>query len=106
MTNIVKLSMILIISGGLIYTYINMKKEQALKHPNWSMGAKITVDSASGDIVALKQYESNLDSLAGVEFYSGILCRGFVNAHCHSELSRELLPRGADIVVLQGLWLV
>lgn len=25
----------------------NIKKEQALKHPNWSMGAKITIDSAS-----------------------------------------------------------
>ena len=25
----------------------NVRKEQALKHPNWSMGAKITVDSAS-----------------------------------------------------------
>ena len=25
----------------------NMKKEQALKHPNWSMGAKITIDSAT-----------------------------------------------------------
>lgn len=24
-----------------------MKKEQALKHPNWSMGAKITIDSAT-----------------------------------------------------------
>src|SRR5205085_4481179 len=24
-----------------------VKKEQALKHPNWSMGAKITIDSAS-----------------------------------------------------------
>ena len=28
-----------------------------------------------------------LDSTAGVEFYSGVLCPGFVNAHCHSELS-------------------
>ncbi len=26
---------------------VNMKKEQALKHPNWSMGAKITIDSAT-----------------------------------------------------------
>jgi 1-deoxy-D-xylulose-5-phosphate reductoisomerase len=26
---------------------ISVKKEQALKHPNWSMGAKITIDSAS-----------------------------------------------------------
>ena len=25
----------------------NIKKEQALKHPNWSMGAKITIDSAT-----------------------------------------------------------
>lgn len=25
----------------------NVKKEQALKHPNWDMGAKITIDSAS-----------------------------------------------------------
>jgi len=24
-----------------------VKKEQALKHPNWTMGAKITIDSAS-----------------------------------------------------------
>jgi len=29
-------------------TYLkNVKKEQALKHPNWEMGAKITIDSAS-----------------------------------------------------------
>lgn len=26
---------------------VNVKKEQALKHPNWSMGAKITIDSAT-----------------------------------------------------------
>jgi 1-deoxy-D-xylulose-5-phosphate reductoisomerase len=26
---------------------IDVKKEQALKHPNWEMGAKITIDSAS-----------------------------------------------------------
>lgn len=26
---------------------IGVKKEQALKHPNWSMGAKITIDSAT-----------------------------------------------------------
>jgi 1-deoxy-D-xylulose-5-phosphate reductoisomerase len=28
-------------------TLMHVKKEQALKHPNWSMGAKITIDSAS-----------------------------------------------------------
>jgi 1-deoxy-D-xylulose-5-phosphate reductoisomerase len=39
-------------SGGPFYgkdsTFLsNIKKEQALKHPNWVMGAKITIDSAS-----------------------------------------------------------
>ncbi len=29
------------------YQLLTVKKEQALKHPNWDMGAKITIDSAS-----------------------------------------------------------
>ena len=45
-------SIILTASGGPFFgkTYDELKSvtvEQALKHPNWSMGAKITVDSAS-----------------------------------------------------------
>lgn len=43
---------ILTASGGPFRTYTmeqlkNVTKEQALHHPNWSMGAKITIDSAS-----------------------------------------------------------
>lgn len=39
-------------SGGPFYgktkeELINVKKEHALKHPNWSMGSKITIDSAT-----------------------------------------------------------
>jgi 1-deoxy-D-xylulose-5-phosphate reductoisomerase len=26
---------------------VNVKKDHALQHPNWSMGAKITIDSAT-----------------------------------------------------------
>ncbi|MEY2792720.1 MAG: 1-deoxy-D-xylulose 5-phosphate reductoisomerase [Bacteroidota bacterium] len=33
--------------GKKIVDLQNVSKEQALKHPNWSMGAKITIDSAS-----------------------------------------------------------
>ena len=33
--------------GMSIDALYNIKKEQALKHPNWEMGAKITIDSAS-----------------------------------------------------------
>ncbi|MBQ7362802.1 MAG: 1-deoxy-D-xylulose-5-phosphate reductoisomerase, partial [Bacteroidaceae bacterium] len=44
--------LILTASGGPFRTFskeqlANVTKEQALKHPNWSMGAKITIDSAS-----------------------------------------------------------
>ncbi len=43
---------ILTASGGPFFGYTreqleNVTKEQALKHPNWSMGAKITIDSAT-----------------------------------------------------------
>ena len=44
--------MILTASGGPFRTYTmeqlqQVTKAQALKHPNWEMGAKITIDSAS-----------------------------------------------------------
>ena len=49
----------------------------------------LTIDGSTGDIIALEQYAegADLDAMAGVEFYSGVLCRGFVNAHSHIELS-------------------
>ncbi|MDD4699032.1 MAG: 1-deoxy-D-xylulose-5-phosphate reductoisomerase [Oscillospiraceae bacterium] len=45
-------NIILTASGGPFFgkkreELINIKPEQALKHPNWNMGAKITIDSAS-----------------------------------------------------------
>lgn len=47
----------------------------------------ITVDAESREILCIESYDNNLDTTPGVEFYSGILCPGFVNMHCHSELS-------------------
>jgi 1-deoxy-D-xylulose-5-phosphate reductoisomerase len=43
---------ILTASGGPFYSrkpnyLVNVKREHALKHPNWSMGAKISIDSAT-----------------------------------------------------------
>ena len=35
----------------------------------------------------MAQYDGRLDSTPGVEFHSGVLCAGFVNAHSHIELS-------------------
>ena len=45
----------------------------------------VTLDD-EGRIVAVEQWQQ-LDSLAATEFYAGALCAGFVNAHCHAELS-------------------
>lgn len=50
----------------------------------------ITVSVAtdgSHEIVAIEQYDGSLDSTPGVEFYDGVLCAGFVNAHSHLELA-------------------
>ncbi len=55
----------------------------------------VTVDDA-GCILSVEQWQQ-LDSLAATEFYAGALCAGFVNAHCHLELSylRGAIARGS-----------
>ncbi len=47
----------------------------------------IRVSETSHEIVAVEQYDEGLDSIPGVEFYSGVLCAGFVNIHSHLELA-------------------
>lgn len=52
-------------SGGPFRGYtqeqlLNVSKEQALKHPNWNMGAKITIDSASMMNKGLEIIEASL----------------------------------------------
>ncbi len=46
----------------------------------------ITIDKA-GKILEVSQTSQNLHEVSGLEFYSGVLVPGFVNAHCHLELS-------------------
>ncbi|MBQ7964365.1 MAG: cytosine deaminase, partial [Alistipes sp.] len=55
----------------------------------------VTVDDA-GCVLSVEQWQQ-LDSLAATEFYAGALCAGFVNAHCHLELSylRGAIARGS-----------
>jgi cytosine/adenosine deaminase-related metal-dependent hydrolase len=54
----------------------------------------VSVDER-GVISDVSQVES-LDRLASVEFHSGIIVPGFINAHCHFELSylRGVIPAG------------
>lgn len=45
------------------------------------------LEEGGHEIVSVEQYAEGLDSMEGVEFHSGIICAGFVNAHSHVELS-------------------
>ena len=40
-----------------------------------------------GKVVSLKQPEGDLKEEADLKHYNGIITPGFVNAHCHIELS-------------------
>ncbi len=67
-------------------------------------GGVITV-SADGTILDLHA-EEQVDSLAGVEFYSGILIPGLVNAHSHLELSYlkgTIKPGGGFVEFAAGM---
>ena len=54
----------------------------------------IIILSDDGTVVDLIDTKGELDEMANVEFYSGVLVPGFVNAHCHLELShlRNVFP--------------
>ena len=54
----------------------------------------IIILSDDGTVVDLIDTKGELDEMANVEFYSGVLIPGFVNAHCHLELShlRNVFP--------------
>ncbi len=60
--------------------YIVIDKNTTLKN------GIITINK-QGEIADIKSLGNNMQETAGVEFYSGILVPGFVNTHCHLELS-------------------
>jgi len=47
----------------------------------------IVVADERGTIVDVVDVCGDVSEIEGVEYYSGILCPGFVNTHCHLELS-------------------
>lgn len=58
----------------------------------------ITLDD-DGVIVDISSSHDNLPEQESLEFYNGILVPGFVNAHCHLELShmKGILPEGGGM---------
>ncbi len=48
--------------------------------------AVVTLDE-TGKILEVREHPGGLTEEAGLEYYNGIVCPGFINAHCHLELS-------------------
>lgn len=55
--------------------------------------ALLILNSQNEVIECIEQYNVSIEQ-EGVEFYNGIICPGFINAHCHLELSHlhEQIP--------------
>ena len=67
--------------------------------------SKPLITLRDGEIVEIGQWD-RLDSMAGVEFYAGILIPSMVNAHCHLELSYlhgAIEPRGGFAAFAAGM---
>ena len=59
----------------------------------------LTIDS-DGIILDIQDTKGEFHEASGIEFYSGIIVPGFVNAHCHLELShlKQKIAEGAGFV--------
>ena len=73
--------------------------------PNGLESGKVVTLSDDGTIVDIST-PAHLDREAGVEFFSGVIVPGFLNSHCHLELSHlhgAIAPGGGFAAFVRGM---
>jgi cytosine/adenosine deaminase-related metal-dependent hydrolase len=72
--------------------YVITNNEPALKRAVIEVGD-------DGGILNIYDTQGRLDEIHSVEFYNGIIIPGFVNCHCHLELShmKKMMPEGEGL---------
>lgn len=59
----------------------------------------ILILNGDGHVLELIDTSGYLSEMEGLEHYNGVLCPGFINAHCHTELShlKAQIPRHTEL---------
>ena len=67
-------------------------------HTGFLKNAILILDDEN-TVIELKENKNPNIEEAGTEFYNGIICPGFINAHCHIELSHmhKKIPEGVGL---------
>ena len=78
-------------------TYRKFKADYLYLGGGMAESRSVLITSPEGTVQAVVPVE---DAGEGVEVYEGLLCPGFINCHCHLELShlRGLIPMGTGLV--------
>ena len=77
--------------------YRKFKADRIFTGREFLSGNFVLMATSNGEIVGLEEFDDSTDN---IERYKGTLCPGFVNAHCHLELShlKDVIPPHTGLI--------
>lgn len=77
--------------------YRKFKADRIFTGREFLSGNFVLMATSNGEIVGLEEFDDSTDN---IERYKGTLCPGFVNAHCHLELSHlnGVIPKHTGLI--------